>query len=70
MNRVGAEAPARFLCITKENSLSEIIKIAQAVSNSVIMFFAESKSFLSIDFEMEFNNASSYKSVAEINEFV
>ena len=33
LDRVGAKAPARFLCITEENSLSEIIEVSHTKTN-------------------------------------
>ena len=33
-DRVGAKAPARLLCITKENSFSEVIEITHSERNS------------------------------------
>ena len=33
MDRVGAKAPARFLSITEENSLSEIVEVTHTEAN-------------------------------------
>ena len=35
MDRVGAKAPARFLCIAEENSLSEIVKVSHAKADTL-----------------------------------
>ncbi len=35
MDRVGARAPARFLCIAEENSFSKMIEIAHAVASAL-----------------------------------
>ena len=35
MDRVGARAPARFLCITEENSFSKMIEIAHTVASAL-----------------------------------
>lgn len=35
-DRVGAEATARFLCITEKNSLSEVREIAYTEANHVL----------------------------------
>ena len=37
-DRVGARAPARFLCITEEDSLSEISEVTHAEANSLQHF--------------------------------
>ena len=35
MDRVGAKAPARFLSITEENSLSEIVEVSHTKTNTL-----------------------------------
>ena len=34
MNRAGAKAPARFLCMTKEDAFSEIVEVTHAVADT------------------------------------